>query len=352
MKCPNCGNDQKHSEGMVCKSCRYEFTLSPKEKPYITDQAFKLAVDRLSGPDGSYFTYNQLYAAIHRLVRKKMDKNRYAVTAVLIVIGLFVSAVLGSFIADAINADYWPQVTIFIIFVALAVYFAVRPVNTDPKLVSDTIHKYTKQHPLERLADGTKFKDMDVKAVDKELFQFAPERILIVERDDMADMLLLNRFHVENKTLVVSMQRYPQRAYDGVKHFLSKNPELPVHIMHDASKEGLKMKESLETRKDWELKGSAITDLGLFPKDLSRLKDPVWRPTGRAAVAGGAAAPKGKDPREIINEGYRMPVDVAPPRAFMGTAALAMIAGAALLSPELMAQQQATGADGTSGGFG
>lgn len=353
MKCPSCGNNQSFKRGLVCTSCEYEFALHPKLKPYISDKGFIGIVNRLSGPDGNYFTYNQLYGALHRVLRKQAMNDRVLGIVLAVALGFVASWVVGTVLKITLGTGWWPYPLIFLIGVIIAVRVAKKKPAADPTLVTEVIRKYTAKHPIERMTDGTRFEDMDIKHLDRELFQFAPERILILERNDMVDMLLLNRFHVENKTLVVSLQRYPKRAYQGVKHFLSKNPELPVHIMHDASKEGLKMKETLENRKDWQLKGAAITDLGLFPKDVKLLDNPVWRPSGRAAVAGGAARPKATDPQDIIAEGYRMPVDVAPPRAFMGTAALAMLTGAALLSPELLAQQQHVTGDGAaSGGFG
>jgi hypothetical protein len=218
----------------------------------------------------------------------------------------------------------------------LAIRLGTGKAQASPKLVSETIHKYARQNPLEQQVDGSRFKEKSPEELDHELFRFTPERILIVERNDIADMLLLNRFYLDQKTLVVSMHRYPEPAYQAAEHFLSENPYFPIHIMHDASKEGFKMKESLETHRDWKLNGKDITDLGLFIDDVSQLKNPIWRPTGRTAFTEGDPGPGNKDPRDIIAAGYRMPVDVAPPRAFMHIGSLAVGAWSAMLTPELL----------------
>jgi len=63
-------NNQKYKEGMVCKSCRYRFALNPKTTPYITDMAFKNAIDRVSGNGQYHFTYNQLFAQVYRIKKR------------------------------------------------------------------------------------------------------------------------------------------------------------------------------------------------------------------------------------------------------------------------------------------
>ena len=115
------------------------------------------------------------------------------------------------------------------------------------------------------------------------------------------------------------------------------------------------MKKKLVSDKTWNLEGKNIQDLGLFPHDVDRLKKPIWLPSPTKKLDQDAAFPKGKTAMENISKGHNMPVDVAPPRAMMGAAALAITAGFALLSQELLAEQaRSAQADGDSfdGGFG
>jgi len=70
MKCPECMNNQRYKEGMVCKSCRYRFAFDPYDCTGITDMAFKNAIDRVSGNGQYYFTYNQIFVQVYRIIKK------------------------------------------------------------------------------------------------------------------------------------------------------------------------------------------------------------------------------------------------------------------------------------------
>ncbi len=111
------------------------------------------------------------------------------------------------------------------------------------------------------------------------------------------------------------------------------------------------MRERLLADSTWNLKASKIKDIGLFPHDADRLKLPIWLPPSSKRAVENILLTKKSD--EHIRNGYRMPVDVAPPKPLMSAMGLAAVSGMALLSSELLAelQQDATGA-GVMGGWG
>ena len=343
MKCPQCNGNQRYKDGMTCNSCGYRFALDPKKAPNLSDMAVKKVLDRLSGSGQYAFTYTQLFAQVHRMLLKKKRGERVG-CAVVFWIGMIV---IGGFIVT--NLPYWP------VFVALAAVFAVwmtlkivrRPAKLPEDQVSSVIAQYIGAHPLEGLATGKRLLHNGDAGWDDALFEHAPQGILIVERDDMAEMLILNRFHLDNKTLVVSANRYPPRAFKACRQILDKWPEVPVSVIHDASQKGHRLRNDLLNDPAWGLKGRKIQDLGLHPHDVDRLKRPVWVPE---KDAGKKAVIQTGQPVENIQAGYRMPLDIAGPRALMGSMGLAMVVGAALLSDELLAEQQRGLAGG--GGFG
>ena len=53
---------------------------------------------------------------------------------------------------------------------------------------------------------------------------YAPERILVVERDDLVDMLIRNRFHLTAKAVVVSRTGYPERVFAACGIFCATIP--------------------------------------------------------------------------------------------------------------------------------
>jgi hypothetical protein len=304
--------------------------------------ALKKAVDRLSGFGQYAFTYTQLFAQVHRILSKKKRGERIGCAVVFWIAMIVIGGVIIT------NLPYWP------VFIALAAAFALwvtlkvlrRPARIPEDQVSSAIARYIGAHPLEGMATGKRLLHNGDAGWDETLFEHAPQGILIVERDDMAEMLILNRFHLDNKILVVSANKYPDRAFKACRRILDKWPDVPVSVIHDASKKGHRLRNDLLNDPAWELKGRKIQDLGLHPHDVDRLKRPVWVPEKRA---GKKEIVQTGRPVENIQAGYRMPLDIAGPKALMGTTSLAMVTGMALLSEALLEEQRRSA---MAGGFG
>jgi hypothetical protein len=355
MNCPNCGNKQKVKDGMTCGSCKYKFALNPKEEPKVSDKAFRMAMDKLSGMGNNYFTGNQLYAQIYRMIRKKKGKSRKIGMVFVGILILAIPSCVAFTTSGFEDLGSWMVVLGAFLFAAiLMLIWSKRPLPVKREDVLASIKRYLSVHPTDRLVTGKMMQNAQAGHFDEEFFKYAPERILIVPRNDMAEMLIFNGFHTEQRTLVVSIHKYPEQAYQAFLKFLDQHPDIPIHVIHDASKKGLEMTEYLLKHKDWGLEGKNVKDLGLFPEDVKGLDEPIWVSTGTRADKTDAIPAKAS-PQEKVNQGAGMPVDVAPPRAFIGAVGLAMITGAALLSASLLAEQAAastSGDSGLSGGYG
>jgi hypothetical protein len=350
MKCPQCSTNHKYKDGMACSMCGYHFALNPKEPPRFSDMMIKNAIGRISGGSTQYFTYNQLYAEIHRTIKKKGRKNRMVSSGCMTV---FIGAWLLFFWLGTGRSTF---LFLFAALVAGMVYFAFRPIKVAHDTIVKVIETYHGMHPIEKLVAGKQMQREAIDEFNKEIFQHAPEGILIVERDDIAEMLILNRFYFENKALVVSENKYPKPMFEAYRQFLDQHPDIPVVIIHDASTHGSGMRRRLMNDKQWHLEGKNVKDLGLLPQDVDRMKHPIWIP-GTLSASGKSpkvADGKGKSSAANIEQGLVMPVDIAPPAAMMGSLGLATMMGAALLSEELLAAQReaAAGTGGTGGGYG
>jgi hypothetical protein len=342
MKCPQCENNQKFSEGMTCGKCRYRFALNPKEPPNLSDMAVKKAIDQLSGPDELFFTDHQLYARLYRFKEKKDRSGRWGCGIVLLLI-----LAVGGFFTTGIGVVVTAPIGILLLW-----WIVKRPTKIDHAALAGAIKTYRSVHPIDKLVEGRRFEDAPTADFVSEFEGYAPERILVVQRNDMADMLLLNRFHFDNKCLVVSKDKYPASAFAACRQFLHSHPDIPVQVMHDASADGLKMKSRLMKDPEWQLADRSIQDLGVYLHDAEKLKSPIWIPESGMAVSGAKSARKAKTARERVEAGFSMPVDSAPPRAMLGAVALAAVAGMALLSEDLLAEQQRHGGTMESGGYG
>jgi hypothetical protein len=334
---------------MICESCKRVFALDPKKAPYISDLAFKKLENRLSTFGKNYFTYNQLYAQLYRLIRKKRRR--------LVYIAVFFAAAVSLILSVPALGDIGFLTRLFAAgLVAGVVGLIARSwsVKIKESSIRSIIQQYDSVHGINNLVKGDQFKEIEPGEFDKEILKYAPERMLIVERDDIADMLLLNDFAMEQRTLVVSASRYPKRAFQIFRHFAKKKPNIPISVTHDASREGLRLKDKLQNDPAWGLENREIKDLGLFPEDLKQLKEPVWRPEPQRGSFTERSTPRSSDPMVNISKGFRAPVDTAPPGSFMSAAAMAMIVGAPILSPEFLERRAAdAGAGGIGdGGFG
>lgn len=348
MKCPKCHNDQKHKEGMSCKKCGYVFTLDPKKAPYVSDAAMQKLVETLSGSGQYFYTFNQLYVAVHRLAMKGKQKSSQRIAAII------VAGVLGFILFTAFKSvigAIWSALLAMGIPLA-AIWYVLRPVRVDHEEVMKVIDAFRIANPLDNLVDGKWFeRDVSKEMLKEELFQYVPERILIVQNDDMVDMLVRNRFHFDNKTAVISANKYPKHVFTACQRFLEKKPDIPVHIVHDLSKTGLGLKDKLVADPSWNLLGKDVKDLGMFPDDVKDFKDPVWIPGGRPSdVLARQSSSTAVD--QNIASGMRMPVDLAPPRLMLGSLGVAVAGGLLLMSTALFAEQARQAASDSGGGFG
>lgn len=349
MKCPQCGNQQKIKEGMTCGKCRYVFALSPKERYGMSDGAFAALLKRLSGPGGElYFTRDQLYAQVYRALRDKYHgKTPGCLTAFFgLVAGIALTIHGGSR-----GVDLWFGLLVcvaVICLVALYRYLKSRPFHLPADIPTRWIDAYAAAHPFQRLTDGTLLKRIDPPPFDEEFADYAPERILITERDDTAEMLILNRYHFEHKTLVVSAQKHPRQAFHACQRFLERHPDLPVALIHDCGEAGLRLKAKLLKDFAWSLKEGSITSLGLQPQDVARVKRPMWLPP--SSLPADTPVRETGIPMDNIRDGYRLPLTSLAPVKFMGGLSLAAGLGLALLSEELLAEQRRGG--GVDGGYG
>ncbi len=353
MLCPQCKRNHKYADGMSC-ACGYRFALNPKQPPHISDMGFKRILDRLSMNGEFYFTKNELISQLYRILQKKRKSNwgyLGVVSGICTLLALFVLGKLFPTIITHISENMF-VIIVGILFIFFAILFWLL---YKPKIPFDQakslIEKYTQLHSLNRLATGSRLNALKSGQADGELLShFPPERILIVQRDDLAEMLILNRFHFHHKTLVVSAGKYPGRIFDICQRLLLQSPDIPVMILHDLSHSGMRMESRLREDPAWNLANRDIRDLGLRMGDIEKLKNPLWFPGQRLPPAKKKIM-KSKKAVAMYQSGYMVPADLAQPRLIMGMLGLALTTGLAFLSPELMAHMQDDTA-GSSGGFG
>ncbi len=341
MKCPNCEIEQRYKESMICHSCGYRFKRLPRRLPKVSDAAIKQVINLLAGFTQYHFTYQQLYVQVYHLVRENRRKKRglQFLGALLIAIvwwGLKMGPLAGFF--QSVPWLFWG---VELPAAALAIA-SLRPIRVSHVSVLGLISTYHFIHAVDFLADGRKYETFEVRGLDRtNQPRYTPEKVLIVEHDDVAEMLLLNRFHLQYKVLVMSESKYPRQmfaAYQG-----AREARLPVFLAHDASQNGLSMKARVLADPQWDLTEDQVRDLGLYPDEVQAGPIPlVWIPEPDIKKSSERKSLNSGDPRTNIRQGYRMPFDLLPPEEMLRHLALAMNSHQSLISGKRVVSEDAS----------
>jgi hypothetical protein len=136
-------------------------------------------------------------------------------------------------------------------------------------------------------------------------------------------MLVRNRFPQQHNTLVLSHSGYPQHIFEACKIFLANNPELPVHIIHDASQQDFGWLQRLKKDSYWQQFQHRISDLGWSRSNiLAQTARLPWIKEGAIAFT--------VQHRTQLASGAGVPVDFPPPAALTIMLAAAVTSGVLL----------------------
>lgn len=331
MRCPDCKHNQRYRDGMRCGRCGYQFILRKRDDNF-SDHALRQLIQRLSDQGNHTFTLTQLAFAICRYWSRN---TRGCLIASLGFVALL-SAVFW-FLFHSSFALVWISLPLLL----LLLWASRRKKSALPLAkAQQLIQRYHQVHPIALLADGQAFRQQP-RLANQDL-QYAPERILVVERDDLVDLLVRNRFHLAHKTAVMGCSGYPQGVVAACRQFLARYPNLPVYVLHDASLNGFCLTTRLAADPLWPLAAYPLIDLGLSKESIANAGSLTWLPTSHGEPVQGVLS---ADHAKMLNAGYRFPLDGIPPKSLMNLLGAAMLGGLLILPAA-----QAAGA--AEGGFG
>jgi hypothetical protein len=324
MRCPECNHNQKYKDGTRCNQCRYQFVFRKKDYQ-ISDVTLRQIIKRLSDNGQYAFTATQLALEICRFWRKK---NLGAV-------GCSIIALVVSVIGGLIVFGMWSWmggIIILAILMPLALWLGQREKRKlSFNKAREIINRYHQAHPINELADGAAFRQQP-PTLDFQDPHYAPERILVVERDDLVDMLIRNRFHLTAKAAVVSRTGYPARVFTACREFLRNHPSTPVQVLHDASAQGFALTTQLASDAQWRFARQRLVDLGISRTALENRSALPWLPSGQSRRDGAF----GGNATKRLRTGCRVPLDYVGPKPMMNLLSAAVVAGTLLLAPEIL----------------
>lgn len=254
MKCPRCkATHRRGRQGMVCR-CGYPFVFDPKTDR-ITDGKF-LAVVRKASANGSlYYTPNQLYAAACRAeVRLPCG-----------ILGLVL--VVSAAVAAGIGVG-WKIILLLGLcaggMIVLRHFLHLFPRKNWDQRVEKWMSLTGK---LDMMIQEKRLTTPPPEFAEPDLYDYGIEQVLLCERDEIVDWLVLNNFHVNTRCAVLGMSGYPSYLSDQLSQFYSSEQgvEKPkVFLLHDCGDADEEMEARVTMGRDYKfLRGCEVIDLGI-----------------------------------------------------------------------------------------
>ncbi|MBP0021631.1 MAG: hypothetical protein J7647_29260 [Cyanobacteria bacterium SBLK] len=105
--------------------------------------------------------------------------------------------------------------------------------------------------------------------VSPEISSYSFDRVVICDRDEIAQFLIANNFHFDYHCAILSVTGYPQAIFDSLLEMLKRNPNLTVYTLHDASPRGIDLTYRVQNTPQWfgDL-DVAVYDAGLRPSHV------------------------------------------------------------------------------------
>lgn len=266
MKCPKCENNHRRGrEGMTC-SCGYRFVFDPR-KDIVNDWRFEATVRQASSNGTYFFTAHQLYAAACRRLKIQWGGG----CLLLLLIGV---ATLFTILADD-GPPTWTIPTmwgILVIIGGLITLSVFRPRLSRVKW-DRVLRRWEKKNgPLEKMVRTPMLAEPPPEWAEPDIFSYGVVRVLICERDELVDWLVLNRFHVNEQTVVISQSGYPDYLLPRVNDLLRSDNPPEVFLLHDATTKGETLERHLRQSGRFAMDGATVIDLGLTPQVVPRVR--------------------------------------------------------------------------------
>ena len=260
MKCPKCLKNHQKKYGMRC-SCGYEFALDPVTFGMADGKLLSL-VRRASGNDTLYFTRPQLITSDSR-ISKATGYGCLAVAVVALTIAIS--------LLDA-SPVFWITMVIGVLGV-LASYTAFFITKPDDARIFRALDAFQNKHgKFDKLVETPSLDSPPSNDFEPDIYDYGVEKILIVQRPLIVDLLVKNKVHVQTRSLIMCSDGYPKYLNETLTRLLNESPELPVFFLHDSTPAGMQwLQIQLESPRLNNGKRKLI-DMGFSPDDLKRLR--------------------------------------------------------------------------------
>ena len=265
MKCISCQNDSKYSERTSgkCPKCQHRFAFEPKKGDKLTDAAFLAAIERVSAGGTVRFTDRNLYyETVRRMHRrgKALPWFMGALALVSVLIGVFGSTFF-----------FFPAAVFLVLSIAT---LPSKIPELSFELFTELLERWRRVHgrPKELIVRKDAARTASaVGPLPPDIQHYSFDRAVVTDRPETVDLLLANNFHFENNCAILSVDGYPEPAFDVVRQMLQNNPKLAVYVLHDATPKGCTLAKYLVDNR-WFQPSARIVDVGLAPEHAQKFK--------------------------------------------------------------------------------
>ncbi len=281
MKCIKCGQDNKLKERTAnhghCMSCQHPFVFDPKadqsSEMNFTDAFFQHFLDAATAQGSLQVTRQQLFYVFNaRYLRRQT--NWFNVLGVLLLLAGLPMIFLGGSVSAIFFVFWvlcWACALICLIPAWRERWFppAPKPAPISQSQFTLWLERWNKANGATKQLLPPPQKQAPIR-VKEEVTKYSFDRVVVCQRDTLAQFLIANHFHFEHNCAVLSISGYPHNLFDTVMEMLRRNPDLKVYALHDASAEGVQMPRRLLTEKQWfkDFPNVQIFDLGLMPRQV------------------------------------------------------------------------------------
>lgn len=274
MKCIHCSHNADYKKRQAnrgrCFKCGRDYAFEPKtDKPKISDPFFQNAIQKISDEGQLFFTERQLW---HELNRRLLRKQGNGIGCLVIFVGFGLFWLTSDFFLSLLIAG-----VVGVVGFGLSWLFKTEPTSplSFSRFREEYLPRWIKVHGKpnmlwEPLNNREVRLEKDPASSDLQTYSF--DQAIVTETSEMAQLLVANNFHFDNKCAVLSLDGYPLGMADTILQMLRRNPQLIVFALHDASIEGCRSPFILRQAKWFPDQSIKIVDLGMFPRHAQAMK--------------------------------------------------------------------------------
>jgi len=263
MKCIRCNHDSKFPQrtNRTCPNCEGKFAFEPREKDPISDAGFEQAIKTVSSDGTIHFLADQLYYDIcRRKPRRVVDAVVVVIVIALLIVGIWAGIQKNSIF---LLISLAPLCVLALLVIARS---RSNRVSMTPTAFELLLGRWTNAHGRPEMLIRTPMLSKGTMSAESDLADYSFDRAVICDRPELVDFLLANQFHFENNCAILAVNGYPEGPFETIRTMLSRNPELHVYTLHDATLEGCLVSHTVATDPKWfGDKGLKISDVGLRP---------------------------------------------------------------------------------------